>query len=919
MKMRCLDYLALLAAMLVLASPAAASAGEEEGPAGDPGRIWGQIAIIQQQQTAEARQYAARKEQILRSQPPGPQRNLKLRLEYLKYLEESKRLSLQREALRREVISNLKQKWTKIETDWHNECNRHKAALQEIEKLPEGPERRARIERENVHHRSRSQQLAVERNLIHEGVIRQANLDAAGGSPGTSGAIQETCGTKVTDPTYGGMKSDFDGGGGYRTTEKAAKILNEMGVRDSAGGRVQVRAGVLETNPDFGMTINADPGGDRIGSAGHQAHVQQGAHHKETYVSEMVGPAQSNKPLKDYLAVLDHTKKALPGLYENPSALVGDTMEGQAMAKGALKAATQADLPQSTIEAIARKNGIKDPQHLLDRLGEIKSRWSPIESVEEAASLQGAVRDLLSASEAANKAKAAAAVKHTETRIADLEAKGGFQEAQKLRQELADYRTKIKTSNEALTHLEKTLTSGVREPTKTLSTPEQAGPPAGKTTGGLGKGEPLSKPIPKGGSPPVEPEPKAAGGGKLMRGGGLMVSIYGIWEGYETAEKEMAERKQGEPKGLLDWTATQVELAARTFWHGLGFGAMEQLGQQVGREAYEKYLRDIADGKIAKDSLGPYLQMKMQAALKGLYAGVKALTYDAAYNSGTKLGEAIKEGGGLGQDLIKWATDVHGESKVNEERSKQVYDQLIKKGASPVGAQRADDGVKRGDYTEAKRLNKILDGKLFAAQEASKGRSGRDRKKSAMKREAQRQEQTAREGLSEEQLELRETVMGKLRARGLPTGAELVDHLVGLLEKKRLPALESAIQEMTDMQGVFTGSIGGQGILRIHVQGTRVTGTWNNTKTFTIRFGDKTQTFTATASGVLQGDVELSSGTIAMKMTGVGVSRSDDQSIHQSIPFSGTFSGSFTGKGYKGSSTGTAYGESGSASWSVSR
>ncbi len=87
-----------------------------------------------------------------------------------------------------------------------------------------------------------------------------------------------------------------------------------------------------------------------------------------------------------------------------------------------------------------------------------------------------------------------------------------------------------------------------------------------------------------------------------------------------------------------------------------------------------------------------------------------------------------------------------------------------------------------------------------------------------MKREAQRQEQTAREGLSEEQLELRETVMGKLRARGLPTGAELVDHLVGLLEKKGLPALEAAIQEMTDMQGVFTGSIGGQGILRIHVQ-----------------------------------------------------------------------------------------------------
>ena len=101
------------------------------------------------------------------------------------------------------------------------------------------------------------------------------------------------------------------------------------------------------------MTVNADAGLDKIGSAGHQAQVKMGAQHGETYVSE-TGQVTQSKPLKDHIATLDHTKKAMHGLNENPEALVGGSPEGQVMAKGTLKAATQADLPPEAVEAIAR-------------------------------------------------------------------------------------------------------------------------------------------------------------------------------------------------------------------------------------------------------------------------------------------------------------------------------------------------------------------------------------------------------------------------------------------------------------------------------------------------------------------------------------------------------------------------------------
>jgi hypothetical protein len=645
----------------------------------------GNDGSIDASRNAETQQFIDRKK-ALQQLPEGPERDLQLKQEIQRHQTENKKLSLQKDTLRQETITDLKQKWSKVDTDWKNECARHDAAKQELEKLPDSPERTAKLEAENAGHRTESKKIAVDRNTVHEGVMKQANSEVAGGSKNVSSEVGQTAGTKITDPNHRGMNGDFDAGGGYRTTEKVGKILNEIGVKDSSGGRVKVKNGVLETNGDFGMTVNADPGLDRVGSSGHQAQVKTGAAHGETYVSEMGGGgAVQSQTLKDHLATLDHSKKAMHGLNEDPAALVGGSAEGQAMAKGALKAANQAGLPPETVEAIARQRGIKDPGNVLDKLAEIKTGRATITSAEEAAKLQGATRDILNASEASTKAKAAAEVQQTQSKITDLEAKGKVEEAGRLREEVADYRAKAKAAGEALTHPEEGVAGGGRKPAGSSS-----------PTGVRG-----------------EPEP-VAGGGKMMQGAGWALGLYGIYEGYQTASAEMEAKKQEEPKNA-DWMtrtsngiANKSELAARTLWHGLGFGAMAEVGKKAGEDSFEQYKKDIAAGKVSADSWGSYGWMKARGVLGGLYGGAKAVTYDAAKSSGTSLGQAIGESVGAGVDARGWFNSVQNEKQTNAERSKTVYDRLIKDGASPVGAQMAADGILNGNYAEAKRLTKVL-------------------------------------------------------------------------------------------------------------------------------------------------------------------------------------------------------------------
>ena len=791
---------------------------------------------------AEQQRFEVRHEEIMK-QTAGPQRDAQLREEVLRHQGEAKRLSMETRATRQQVVADLKQKWQKVEAGWNAEVQRHKDSLTRIESMPEGPAKQAAIQAENNAHRNTSKQLAADRHVVHEGVMKQANRDVMGGATATSNELKQTAGTKINDPNHRGMNGDFDGGGGYRTTEKAAKILNEIGVKgppDPKTGKptqVRVKAGVLETPGEFGMTVNAAPGTDRVGSAGHQAQVKMGAANGETYVSE-TGGAMRSGPLKDHVATMDHAKKAMHGLEKPPGQIVGPSADGQAMAKGTLKAANQAKLSPEAVESIARQHGIKNPENVLDRLAEIKTGRAPIANADEAAKLQKVSRDVLRTSIAQTEKSAAAEVVNRQKNIEMLEKNGLREQSQRLRSEVADYNAKAKATSEPV--------RGLNEPST---------------------------------------------GRKVISRAGFLLGAYGIYEGYQKAKEEMDAKKSAEPKGVMGWTKEKAELAAKTFWHGLGFGGMQEIGTQAGKDAFDQYKKDVEAGKVSPNDWKPYLEMKAKAVLGGLFGGVKAITYDAAKQSGTNLGNAIGEGVGAAKGLFDAIKTVRAEQKTNEKRAKEIHDKLLQKGASPIGAQRAADGVLKGDFTEAKRLNKVLEGKqaakLAAAETEERTRSYRDRKKLAAKKEAAKQETKAREGSTATEMNLRDTVIAKLKAKGLPANAGLVDNLVRVLEREGLPALEAAIAEMGSMQGNFSGTLAGGGNLRITVTGTKVTGSFTNAGA-----GG------GFASAKLSGDVELTSGTISMSLKGSATA--DNQTVN----FSATFSGSFTGNGYKGSSRG---------------
>ncbi len=875
---------------------------------------------IEAAQAAENQSFAARK-QAVRNKGASPENNELLKQEVRRHLEETKKLSLQKEAARKQVVSELKQRWETVDSSWKNECARHDTAVRDLEKLPSSPERNAKIDAENAAHRNTSRKLAVDRDLIHQGVMNQANAEVAGGSKTTSAKIEATKGTRVTDPNHRGMPGDWDGGGGFRTTEKASKILNEMGVKGPEGKPVRVRNGVLETAPDFGMTVNTTPGADRVGSAAHQAQVKMGAAHGETYISETPGAVKS-APLKDHLATLDHTKKSLHGLNEVPGKLVGASPEGQAMVKGALKSANQAGLPPETVEAIARKRGIANPEKILDRMADIKTGRSTISSADEAAKLQGVTRDIVNASETATRAKANAEIQQTQKKIADLEAKGKTAEAGQLREELADYRAKAKASSDAIRSPEKTASlpepaknpSSAVEPTKNPVSPTSETAPKSKTTA---SSEPVSKPkVPAG----AEPEAKPTAGGKLMRGAGFALGAYGIYEGYETAKEEMNAKKQAEPKTFTEKAGNKLELAGRTLWHGLGFGAAQEVGTQAGKESYEQYKKDIADKKISPDSVRSYAWMKTRAVLGGLFGGVKAITYDAAKNSGTSLGNAIGEGLGAAKEKYDASKNAAAANLTAAEQSKRIHDLLIKKGASPLGAQRAADLALKGDYSEAKRINKILDAKIAAKKEADevseqrRTRSWGQRKKSELRKENTKKEIETQDKSSEDELKQRELVAGKLRAKGLPTAADLLDRLVAVLQKEGEKGLDEAIAEFTQMQGSFSGSAemldGPAASLKLQISGNKVTG-------FLSLDSRKTESLTITTQKMnipMRGVVDMISGSIEIEgsgpMTtscGINPASSIAKDMKNFQPTTTTtqskwlFRGTYNGKGYKGS------------------
>lgn len=862
--------LLLTLVMLLLISPALAQQTQQKkvNPATAP-------VLISLQSMSAARQkeldsYAQRTGE-LKKMTPSSNRDALMRQEILRHQAELKRLSMDKASYRKKVVSELSRDWKKVEADWDVEYKRHDKSLKEIEKMPAGQPKEAAIKAERESHRSNSKKIAVARHKVHEGVIRQANIDALGGVSETSASVKQTAGTRIGDPNHQGMRSDWDGGGGYRTTEKASKILNEMGVKGPGGGRVKISGGVMETAGDFGMTINASPGADRIGSAGHQTQVKVAGTHHETYVSEMGGAVRS-KPLKDQLAVLDHAKKALPGLSATPESLVGSS-EGRSMAKGALKAATQSGLPAETVNKIAGKHGLTDPDGMLEKLADIKSGRVSIQDAKEAAKLQGASRDLIEASKATTSARASSQIKQMEANVSQLEAAGKRVEARQARSELSDFREKFRAASEAV--------------------------------GDTAQGKLATKQ-----SGFKETEPQAKGGSRAMTAAGLFLGAYGIYEGYKKAQEEMEAKKEAEPKALSGWSAQKAELAARTVWHGLGFGAAAEMGAKAGSEAYDEYEKGIISGKTP-DTWTSVMIMKTKAVVGGMYGFTKAITYDAAKHSITSLDSALTELRGIEKDRLNLIKTELNEKIGNTERSRLIYEKLVQKGASSVGAQRAADAAHSGDLSEAIRLNKILDAKHKLSQ--GKAEESTDEQKIASTKRANdknQAEKTKEKDYSSEQEKLRQIVIEKLTARNLRAIDSLVDRLVGILGKDGNNALEQALAEVCTMQGTFVGKLDGRARLQITVSGEKVAGSFLHVMNSPI--GNKV--ISTRTSAQLEGDIDPASGSISMilrgRVTNPGFgSRLKPMNIE--IPAT-RLTGRFNGRGYSG-----RYGDSGS--WSVSR
>ncbi len=827
------------------------------------------ISLIPALQSARQKEFQsfATKKAALEKMPPGSNRDALMRQEILRHQGELKRLSMEKGAYRQKAIAELSQKWKTVEADWNREYTRHDTTTKNLEKMPSGPAKDAAISAENAAHRAASKKIASARHAVHEGVIRQANIDALGGTAQTSASVKQTAGTRIGDPAHQGMRSDWDGGGGYRTTEKVSEILNEMGVKGPDGKRIKVSAGVMETAPDFGMTINASPGADRVGSAGHQAQVKTAAAHGETYVSEL-GGVQS-KPLKDHLATLDHAKKAVPGLDAAPEALVG-SKEGKAMAKGAMKAVGQAGLEPDTVHKIASKHGVKNPDSLMDTLADIKSGRASISDSKEAAKLQAAARELLDASKSTSKAKASAHVKQMEAKISELQAAGKGVEAQKMRTEMKDYVSKSKAASEAL-------------------------------------GDVGSVKTPKGASAKAKETAIRSGGSKLSIAGNLLLGTYGIYEGYQKAKEEMEEKKAAESKGLFGWSKQKAELAARTFWHGLGFGAAAEIGAKAGREAYEEYEKGIVSGKTP-DTWRSVMIMKTKAVVGGLYGFGKSMTYDAVVQAGINADTAAKEGIGVGKDLYDWINRVRFEKASNEERAVQIYEKLIQKGSSTVGAQRAADAARKGDFSEALRLSKILDAKQALQLSAQSPTTSRRERVMRARKQAERRKQELsskdepKQELSLDEQKLRDLVTSKLIACGYPPRSGLVSHLVRVYEKDGMKGLDAAIAELVKMQGVFVGKFNGTIPMTITVKGCEVSG-----KFFQRSVKPGTLTTSSEYKAAIDGTLDPLSAelTLNFNTTQTVTVRYQDKYVQKSYPpkvarSKFTSSARFTGNGYRG-------------------
>jgi hypothetical protein len=411
------------------------------------------------------------------------------------------------ESANTEDLTQYGRKWEEIKTNWGSELDRHNTRMDELNRMPPGPERDGLINKEMQGHRTASQDMARQRQDIHDKVIEEVNRRTGVGQKAPDGRkapeARQTEGTKITDPKHRGIPGDTDVGGTATQADKVKQVLKDMGIK----AEIKTTPSTVEVGDDFNFTVNKEGKLSKPGSGAHQVQVHVDARNKETYISEGMDKGQAGR---DYVQVQDHKKKAMGGLKSNPEDLARHPDTARDMVKGTSK--TMDHLSDAEISEIMKKNNMSGtPQDFRDQMKAIKEGRAAVTS-ENAAKLQQASRDVFDKAEIKTKTKADHEVARTREKIEQLEKAGAKKTAQELREKLADSREKISetgAANKEAARKGPSETAG--KSTNEASSRKPAGPaePTGKAPAGEPSGQTAGKassgPTAKGQKSSVEP------------------------------------------------------------------------------------------------------------------------------------------------------------------------------------------------------------------------------------------------------------------------------------------------------------------------------------------------------------------------------------------------------------------------------
>lgn len=294
-------------------------------------------------------------------------------------------------------IGNL---WKRTETAWAVENARYKQRLMELSRSKQPQSQKDYfLKREIAYHRAVSQQLAVDRNHVHQALLNEASARAGGANSIQRQRIEASLGTPIGSRDHSGLMSDLDAMGGSRSVEKVTAVLKDMGLDHLT---VANHAATLEIKGPFDLTLHKQGLPAQVGSEFHRISVENHVMNKEVFVSQSMGESVMGGPQagRSYVEVQDHIKKATPGLQASPQRLATDPNLTQTMIKSAGKAIDAADISDSDLAKMMRQRGIDGtPETFRQQLNDTKARRVVVSDPVEARKLQAISQDILTHAE----------------------------------------------------------------------------------------------------------------------------------------------------------------------------------------------------------------------------------------------------------------------------------------------------------------------------------------------------------------------------------------------------------------------------------------------------------------------------------------------------------------------------------------